>query len=408
MGALFASAPLAFLVTGSLFSEALLCAFLLGTLVAWQAWSTARSPDALVALAWCAAGALQCKATAILWVVPLAAGLLIVHGRGLMTATSVRQRAALALAACAAAWPYANAWIRTGNPVFPFANGVFRSPLFAIDGSFNNPVYNAPLRPWTLYDILLDSHRFIEAAPGTGGAPGFGWLLVIPLVAAALALRRYARLQLAIMALGGAFFVLVYLQQSYLRYLLPALLVATIAAGWTLNELARHRIVAGAILALGLGCVVVNVRHIDSGNWTNAEICRHCATDPAARERYVARYAPLRIVADWLRANAPDARVGFLVLGPSPAGFVGESRAWSWHDVEAYPGLTRALDANEVLSEVRRWRLTHVVVAIAPEPLEQPMTDFAARHARKVVDIGNYRIAEVVAAPAPQDAPGAR
>jgi len=63
---------------------------------------------------------------------------------------------------------------------------------------------------------------------------------------------------------------------------------------------------------------------------------------------------------------------------------------------------------REVLSEVRRWRLTHVVVAIAPEPLEQPMTDFAARHARKLADIGNYRIAEVVAAPAPQDAPGAR
>ena len=410
MATLLASAPLAFLVTGSLLSEALLCAFLLATLVAWQAWSASREPGTLVALAWCAAGAMQTKAVALLWVVPLALWLVAVHGRALLASTSVKQRAGLALAAGAAAWPYANAWIRTGNPVFPFMNGVFRSPLFPVDGSFNNPLYNAPLRPWSPYEILLDSHRYIEAAPGTGGAPGFGWLLVIPLVAVALALRRYARLQLAILALGTAFFILVYLQQSYLRYLLPALLVATIAAGWALNDLARHRVVAGVVLALGLCCIVVNLRHIDSGSWTNADICRRCAMDPDARARYVQRYAPLRLVADWLQANLHDARVGFLLLGPSPAGYVGPSRAWNWHDVDAYPALTQADNADDVQDQVRRWRLTHVVVPIRPGPLEAPMTQFGERHTRTLAEIDNYRIAEVLpaspAAPA-ADVPGA-
>lgn len=409
MAALIASAPLAFLVTGSLFSEALLCAFLLGTLVAWQAWSASRAPAALVALAWCAAGALQCKATAMLWVLPMAAGLVAVHGRGLLTRMSARQHAAVALAACAAAWPYVNAWVRTGNPVFPFVNGVFRSPLFSTDGSFNNPLYNAALRPWTPYEILLESYRFIEAAPGTGGAPGFGWLIVLPLVGVALALRRYRRLQVAMIALAAAFFVLVFLQQSYLRYLLPAIVVATIAAGWALNDLARQRIVAGAILVLGLGCIVVNLRHIDSGNWTNADLCRRCAFDAGARERYVARYAPLRLVAEWLQANVPDARVGFLVVGPSPAGYTRESRAAGWHDVEAYPGLIAADNADQVLGQVRRWRLTHVVFAIVPDRLERAMTEFGARHTRPIVEIGNYRIAEVIDSPvpAPNDRPRA-
>ena len=100
-----------------------------------------------------------------------------------------------------------------------------------------------------------------------------------------------------------------------------------------------------------------------------------------------------------LLGAAPASGVGFLLLGPSPAGYVGESRAWNWHDVDAYPALTRAYNAEDVLDEVRRWRLTHVVVPIDPARLEGRMTEFGARYTRTLVDIGNYRIAEVVAAP---------
>jgi hypothetical protein len=405
---LCASAPLAFLTTGSLFSEALLCAFLLGTLVALRAWSETRAPGALSALAWCAAGALQTKAVAILWVVPLAAGVLVAWRADVLRAGGARHRTSMALALCAGAWPYANAWLRTGNPVFPFMNRVFRSPLFPADASFNNATFNAPLLPWTPWQIVVDSSRFLEAAPGSAGAPGFQWLLVLPLVVVALATRRYTRLQLGVIGLAALFFALVFLQQSYLRYLMPALLVGGVAAGWMLNGLAARRVVAATALALGSACVVANVRFMDTASWTNADICRHCATDPAARAAYVARYSPLRVVSDWLNANLPAARVGFLLLGSSPAGYVGYSRAWNWHDVQAYDALTAAYDPDAVLAEVRRWRLTHVVVPVNPAPLEVPMTTFGERYARPIAQLGAYRIAEVVAPPSAAGSGAAR
>jgi len=132
--ALFASAPLAFLVTGSLFSETLWCAFLLGTLMAALGWMRSRAPSAFAALLLCAAGALQCKAISLLWLAPLALGLALYARDGLSRIRSRRLSIVLFVAAVIGAWPYANAAWRTGNPVFPFFNAWFRSPLATLAG----------------------------------------------------------------------------------------------------------------------------------------------------------------------------------------------------------------------------------------------------------------------------------
>ena len=116
-------------------------------------------------------------------------------------------------------WTYANAWWRTGNPAFPFMNAFFRSPLFDTSQSFTNPMYLTPLRPWSLYEAIVDSSRFVE---GSSGAAGFHWLLILPLIYVAFARRRPAE-QWACAALAVVFFVAVWMQQSYLRYLLPRL-----------------------------------------------------------------------------------------------------------------------------------------------------------------------------------------
>jgi hypothetical protein len=339
--------------------------------------------------------------------VPLGIGLVVATRGEVLRVAGAWYRAGVVVALAAGAWPYANAWVRTGNPVFPFMNALFRSPLYDTGTSFNNHLYNAPLRPWTPYDIFLDSGRFLEAVAGSAGAPGFGWLLVLPVLAVALVTRRYARVQLGIIVLAAVFFALVYVQQSYLRYLLPALLVGGAAAGWALDGLAQRRVAAVATLALGTACIAANLRYMDTGSWTNADLCRRCATDASARANFVMRYIPLRAVGDWLNANVPRERVGFLLLGASPAGYVGYSRAWNWHDTAAYAAFTAARTPDDVLAEVRRWGLTHVVVPLNPEPLETVMTAFADRYTRPIVDIANYRVALVVApdgAGAPQAA----
>jgi hypothetical protein len=395
---LFASAPLAYLVTGALFSETLWCAFLMGTLTAAVAWLRTRSAVALAALYLSAAGALQTKAISLLWLAPLCVWLAIAARGAALRWPTWPLRLAVIGALFIGAWPYANAAWRTGNPLFPFFNSVFRSPLFDTSVSFENVAYRAPLLPWTPYALVMNSGRFLEGAPG---APGFHWLLLIPIIAAAYALRRRRPLQWACIALGAAFFVLVFVQQSYLRYLLPALLVAAAAGGWALHDLPDRRAVRIGLTVAGVVLIAVNLRFMYTASWFNANLCRRCSFDAQARQQYIAHYAPLRVVSDWLNANLPDARVGFFLLDPSPAGYVGYSRAWSWHDSAGFRALKDARAADDVLALARGFGLTHVVVRVVTEPYEAAIVAFRDRDTRPMWQFDNYRVAVVAPAASP-------
>jgi len=398
---LFASAPLAFLVTGSLFSETLWCAFLLATLICALGWYRTRAPAHAAALFLTAAGALQCKAISLLWLGPLGLGLLFVARGSVLKLDSWRLRGAVALAVAIGVWPYANAAWRTGNPLFPFFNNVFRSPLVGSDSSFSNAAYHSTLWPWSPWLLVTDSGRFLEGAPG---APGFHWLLLLPLALFVMARFRLARAQWACIALGAAFFVAVFVQQAYLRYLLPALLVGAAAGGWALAALPDRRLTRIVLGAASVVLIALNLRFMYTGSWYHANLCERCAFDAQARREYVVRYASLRIVAAWLNEHVPDARVGLFTLNDAtPAGYVGASRGGNWHDLAVFPALTGARGADDVLAIARKWDLTHVVVHVTGSPEEAAITAFRDRDTRPIWQFENYRVA--VVAPASADRP---
>jgi dolichyl-phosphate-mannose-protein mannosyltransferase len=387
-----AASPLWFLETGSLFIEYAWTALLVATLASTVAFAERPNAARFAAAALCSAGALQCKAIGVIWVVPLALVLLALAARrGLLR--QGRYVAVGALALALGAWPYVNAWLRTGNPVFPFLNTWFRSPLYDTAAPFNNPAYNAPLTPGTPYDVVLASGRYLE---GLDGAAGIQWLLVYPLVVIGL-LARPTRLRIALLSLAAGFAVLVYLQQSYLRYLFPAFVLVAIVAGIVAGDWIRTNLARAAFASAGAALLAVNVWLMPTASWTNRTLCLRCAFDDDVRHRYVADYAPLRLVADYLNRNLPDARVGFLMLnGPSPSGYVGYSRAANWHDVEAFAPFARATTADDVAAVARRFALTHAVfVDRADGDADRVLLAFRDRDTTPVARIGNYVVAAI-------------
>ncbi len=390
---LVASTPLAFLETGTLYIESLWTAFLLGTLLLALDYLRTRSTRSLVALALLAAGAMQCKVIAVIWLAPLLAYVGVVAWRERRPHKITKWEIfLLALAAAIAAWPYANAWLRTENPVFPFMNALFQSPYFDTEESFNNRLYNAPLRPWSLYELVWSSGRFIE---GSNGAAGFHWLLLFPVIALAF-LRRRPRTQWLCLALAAIFFGVVYSQQSYLRYLLPFFALVSVLGGWALAEIPDRRATKAAILLIGAVMCVVNVRLMYSASWSNLTLCPGCAVERRARQAYIAQYGPDRIASDYLNRFLPDARVGFYMLGGHPAGFVGYSRAGNWHDVTTSHALAYAESAQDVLANAESFKLTHIVYRDPPYDTEnQAMHDFRVRYTVPIWRANGMVIAEI-------------
>ena len=358
---LFASTPLAFLETGTLYVENLWIAFLLGTLLLTFDYVTRRSATTLAVFAMLCAGAMQTKLIGLIWVAPLMLylGYLVSRRQGARARTINRRALLLILAATLlAAWPYANAWMRTGNPVFPFFNGVFRSPYFDAGSSFTNPLYVVPLRPWSIYELFFSSGRFIE---GREGAAGFHWLLLLPVILLAF-LRRRPLAQWLCLALAALFFVAVFSQQAYLRYLLPVLLLITVLGGWALSDLPWTRSGRVALLAVGGMLCLLNLQFMFAGSWTNEKLCLSCSLDSQARADYIDTFLPDRAVAAYLNDTLPQARIGFFTLNASGAsGYIGYSRAANWHDVEVFQALMEANSAEDVLAIARRYRLTHAV-----------------------------------------------
>ncbi len=394
---LFASSPFAFLETGTLYVENLWLAFLLGTLLQALAYLRTPANRTLIGLAFLAAGAMQCKVIGVIWLVPLLlyTGYVAWRRRAHREFTA-RELALLAVAVTLAAWPYANAWARTGNPVFPFMNALFKSPLFDTATSFNNPLYNAALRPWSIYELISSSGKFIE---GSDGAAGLQWLLLFPVIALAFT-RRRPLAQWLCLALAALFFVGVFTQQSYIRYLLPAFALIAVLGGWAIAAIPDGRATRIALLVIGGILCAVNVRLIYSAAWFNFTLCTACATDARARYEYLAQYAPERIAGDYLNRNLPRARVGFYLLGGTPGGYVGYSRVASWHDVPTYGALATAQTADDVLAHARKFRLTHIVYRDPPYEWENAaMKAFREQFTVPVWRANGVVVAEIRPAP---------
>ena len=396
MVTLLASTPLVFAETSSLYVENLWTAFLMATLLVTLELAARRvgPAGAWPALALLAAGAMQCKVIGAIWLAPLLAFAVWTSLRATPPRTpNARGTAIVVIAAVLGAWPYVNAWIRSGNPVFPFMNAVFRSPLADTAQSFDNPLYRAPLSPWSPYEVLIDSHRFIE---GVDGAAGLHWLLLIPIVLLMLVRRRSAEhWRCAILA--AIFFVGVFTQQSYLRYLYPAFMLLAVLGGWAVADLGVRPIARVVLLVAGCALVPLHIRTIYTGNWTNAQACIGCVFDSKARQAFVDNYMGERTVSAYLTHHLPNARVGFLILhGASPAGYTGFSRAANWHDGDFYWRVATTHSPADIEAMVRKYKLTHIVYRTGlPQAQTPAIVEFRETRSKPVWTFRDFVVAAI-------------
>lgn len=290
---------------------------------------------------------------------------------------------------------YVTAWLKTGNPVFPLYNAIFASPYFdAVNFSDTRWAQGFSLASY--WNLFFDTSRFFESEDFVAG---FQYLLLFPLGVAALlaskTLRRYSPL-LLLPLFGYALFV--FAATQYWRYQFPVMPLATVAiAALLLPHYSRigAALVQGAVVV----CIALNLAFapgISGILWEAPEQ----AWTPAGKLRMIERFAPARLLNDWLNENAPGSRVLYPSGVPFGATLDGTPLYPTWYSPEVDRAFSAIRDEADGFAFLRDWRVDYILAWSnapgQPGSMNWALRDFLSRYALPLVQAGDqvlYRLA---------------
>lgn len=359
---LAAASPLAALESATLFIDNAWALFVVASIVAFLQFAKHGEPVRLVVGGVLFGAALAAKAVAIA-ALPAALLLIALAWRERRADFPWRMLGVAVVAGLAVALPpYLIALAKTGNPVFPLFNAVFRSSLFP---ERNGIIYPGALDPLLLYQMTFYSDRHLEGRPGS---LGFSFLLLLPalLTAAAVWGRRDGRAMLFAVL---TFAAVVVANTAYLRYLYPCAFLFALAFGATLPALEARGALLGSVLKfVALASVAANAMFLTAGFGPIRSFDVPAMVEGRARAEYITKWAPTRHLVPLL--NALPAHLGAVAfLGAPP--YLAELRRTAYVDsayMRSFLGKTAAL-ANEadLLRLIREYDLGLLVTETRPD-----------------------------------------
>jgi hypothetical protein len=389
--ALFASMPLTFIVTASLFAEnalALFCTSMTALLILSR--RDLRRRDAVAIGSLMGAAALV-KLQGVLFLVPFGLVLLL----RLCAARDLRW--AFARAALIAVpslliglEPYLHAYLQTGNPVFPLFNSIFKSPLFDASANFADMwsgklTWDLPFR-WT-----FQSSGFIE---GGNGVIGFALIAFLPAGILSALLHRDKRMLTAVGIVVG-YLALLVSQTQYIRYAYYALPVLTAACVGGLGILATNRgRTAAAVAVLGV-FVLGALACMPTGGWILRWFDVDVLLAPDRQRGWIEARVPQRALVDVVNAHA-DAGAVVLVIGqPVAAGLRGKAHYLNWYNPEMGRDLATARTLDDLGRVFGRHGLTHVIANPSATAASELILAYLQQRARFIAEKGGAALYEL-------------
>jgi len=369
--ALFASSPMVQLVTGSLFIENFWAAMLMGAVTAMVRYEERGERCDAIVTGVLLGTALATKYGTLAYLAPA----LILLGLELRRRRALRLFAAIiALILLFGAPPYLGALVRTGNPVFPFFNHIFKSPYFQSGAPFVDARFPTPPAIPALFDLTFRTARHFE---GQNGGWTFYCFLFAPLAVLVLRPRRAGPGWIAL-AVGVPAVVLTLASQGNVRYLYPALPLCSVAAAAVLGDLKQRGVVFyRTMLATGVVLLALNVYFMPASGGYHKQFF---VFGRDRVESYLAHCAPVRKIVAWLNEKHPGEPVVFVETNQI-AGLTGRALTTTWHSAMFYDRITAAGSPRQCLGMIRRLGIRLIVAPAAADQvahvaLRRMVTDF--------------------------------
>ncbi|VVP80163.1 hypothetical protein PS938_00603 [Pseudomonas fluorescens] len=364
---IFLSTPLAFAESNSLYIESAWTAFIMGGTLAILKVSS-FTPDAKerlshLLLAGAMLGFAMAAKAVTLSILPVLLVMLLLQYKAWATQgivqTLILGSVCLVLAGVT---PYVTAWCLTGNPVFPFFNAIFQSPLWPSKNFEPPEVYGKGVTWDTLYRMVFNSSQFIE---GGVGAAGFQWLL-LPTAAVTLFLSGNKKALFIFLISAGAM-IMTFHSTAYLRYILPSFALFSVVLALPFSETKVFPRTAGIIA--GILLILTNTRFIDAGAYLG-QIKPSALFSTAGRDAYLTQRMPIRKMVDIVNALNTDNHPVAVFAHPLMAGLNSEALYQSWYNVK-WQSEFNAASSQPELVQLLRYRHVEWLI-IDPAHLHEP------------------------------------
>lgn len=254
---------------------------------------------------------------------------------------------------------YATAWLRTGNPVLPLLNDVFRSPYFTVQ-RFDD------LRWHQGFDLALPWRMTFHTSAYVEGWDGALGLVLVALSGAwllALAERRTRGLA----ACATLAFALPLLPLQYARYVHPGIVLLLPALVAVVQRRAPGK--AGNALLAAI-CIAGIALQANAGWMLRTGAVKRSLGALGQDAPLFERYAPERALAAAIRAEAPGSGPVLLLSRPDQAEFAGRGRDVAWYAprLEAAAAADRDASGAAWAALLRREHIAEVILVPAALP----------------------------------------
>ncbi len=297
-----AALPVSQLVTGSLSMENWVAAFILGAVLMLRLHKKERRSIYAWVSAGMAGAACACNLAGFAFLVPFYVAYASMTRPGAWVPGA-------ALALSIGLFPYAEAMLRTANPIFPYFNNFFRSQFYETLTAFRDSPFHEKLTFRALYDLTFHSRRFSE---GADGAFGFTWLLLLP-AALAGAKRRWPRTGFVLLWTVPAGALLILLISPVLRNLYPLMPLSILLIGIAIGSYRVHSYGLGRVLGwFALAAYVLNFAFFPAAGALHRDFVFEPLFSAASVDAYVAKHAPERRLIEALKLRKPATGVAVL------------------------------------------------------------------------------------------------
>jgi glycosyltransferase involved in cell wall biosynthesis len=371
LAALFATTPLVYLATGSLFVENTLAAMVLGCMTAIWRFGESGEKRFLYLAALLGGTALATKfgaAAFLAMALPFAAWEVRRHWKVLGGKPVAACMLAAGLFLLTALPMYAIAWWKTGNPLFPFLNQRFPSRLLDPKADIRDLRFLNPLSWSTPYDLTFHSSKTYE---GLDGSFGFQYLVMAPLCLAAIFfVKRRPSVSAAVVSLGAATVVMGSVSPNA-RYLYAALPLLTVSFAGLLGWAYGQRWLYRTLLSAAIPWIAINLYFLPSVSDYHKDFYLRQPFSRAERERTVGAAAPIRDVIAYYNRTHPHSTV-LLASGPEIAGLEGDIYENHWHQFGTLEQLRNALTVPDMVRVMQGLNVQYFIAnkPIAAEPVE--------------------------------------